>query len=247
MCFTLPDGTPTAISLSSDAIRLWDLRDLRELHAFGADSTIEAIVPMVLPDGEPVVVVMPDNDTVVHVVSIEEGQRKFDLPGHTDMITAIDTTVLPDGTPVAVSASLDKTIRVWDLRQGTLLHTITGMIFARRHVICSSLPDGTPIVAAAVLEDDTRVWDLRDGTELRTIGLRGGPIASVAVPDRTLIVGTSSDDSTVVEVYPLGRLVVNVSCDFLVETSTAWHRHRAKRSRLYPRAVFPASSICPVK
>jgi WD40 repeat protein len=203
MCFTLPDDTPAAICLSSDAVRLWDLRDLRELHAFEADSTFEAIVPVVLPGGEPVLVVMPNNpDTEVRIVSIEDGQRKFHLSGHTNTITAIDATVLPDGTPIAVSASFDKTIRVWDLRQGTLLRTIADMIFARKYALCSSLPDGTPIVIGAFLEDDTRVWDLRDGTELRTIGLRGGPIACVAVPDRTLIVGTGSGGS-VMEVYPL--------------------------------------------
>jgi WD40 repeat protein len=201
-CFTLPDGTPTVICLSSDAIRLWDLRNLRELNAFGADPTVEAIVPVVLSGGDPVVVVMPNNlDHVLHVKGLENGEVRLELSGHTDSLTAIDVAVLPDGTPVAVSASLDKTIRVWDLRQGTLLRTI-GMAFARQHVICSSLPDGTPIAVGAVLEDFTRVWDLRDGTELRTIGLQGGPIAGVALADRTLVVGTISDGS-VVGVYPL--------------------------------------------
>jgi WD40 repeat protein len=110
---------------------------------------------------------------------------------------AIDTTVLPDGTAVAVSVSLDKTIRVWNLRQGTNLRTITGMLSPKRAVVCTSLPNGTPVAVTSDFEDDAQVWNLLDGSEMCTVDLSGALVAGVALPKRTLILGLGGDGSTI--------------------------------------------------
>lgn len=44
------------------------------------------------------------------------------MPGHTRWVTHV--AVSPDGRP-AVSASADKTLKVWDLNSGTELATLT--------------------------------------------------------------------------------------------------------------------------
>jgi WD40 repeat protein len=92
--------------------------------------------------------------------------------------------VLPDGTQVAVSVGSDKTVRIWDPRGGTLLHTIAGLADQRESVVCTSLPDGTPIAVACDLLEKTMVWDLRDGSELpHRLEVSGDVITAVALPD----------------------------------------------------------------
>lgn len=121
----------------------------------------------------------------------------------TDTRIGHDARAAATGTPVAVSVSGDKTVRVWDLRRGTLLHTIAGMIREREGVVCTSLPDGTPVAAACDLYENTMVWDLRDGSELPyRLDLCGDVITGVALPDRTLIL-CPADDGSAIEVHPL--------------------------------------------
>lgn len=123
-CLTLPDGTPVALVLGYEAIQMWDLRDLTLIRRFRSDLTTEGLVPMVIPHSGPVAVLVESGDgPALELLSLKSGKRWSRLRGHTGSITAIDTTVLPNGTPVAVSTSLDKTIRVWNLRQGTNLRT----------------------------------------------------------------------------------------------------------------------------
>ncbi|OXM60147.1 DUF1707 domain-containing protein [Amycolatopsis vastitatis] len=189
-CLPLADGTPVAVAHGDiSAIQTWDLRDHELLHNLSDDSTFEKAVPVVLPDGTPVVLVT-DWEGAIRVLNLKNGKTRFRLTGHTERVNSIDTAVLPDGTPVAVSASRDKTIRVWDLRQHTLLHTIAGLVYAKEAVVCTSLPDGTPVAVASDYEENTMAWDLRNGAALPyRRDLWGEVISAVALPDQTLILG----------------------------------------------------------
>lgn len=200
-CLTLPDGVPIAVTANLDAVQVWDLWDVKLRRTVEADFFIDGLAPIVLPDGTPIVAMIGTHDHAVVLLNLKNGKRRRRLYGHTDMLTAIAATVLPDGTPVAVSAALDKTIRVWDLAQGTLLRTIAGMLSEKRSVVCTSLPDGTPVVIASGSEN-TQVWDLRSGAELRTLDVWGSPIAGVAAPGRTLLLSTTGDGSDLA-VHPL--------------------------------------------
>jgi len=74
------------------------------------------------------------------------------MAGHTLMIYAVSFS--PDGTHI-VTASADKTARVWDSQTGRLLATMTGHSGRVNYVAFS--PDGKRIVS--VSDDGTaRVW-----------------------------------------------------------------------------------------
>src|SRR5665647_355733 len=76
------------------------------------------------------------------------------LTGHSSTVCAVAVT--PDGTR-AVSASVDKTLRVWDLASGETLRTLEGHSALVSAVAVT--PDGTRAVSAS--HDHTlRVWDL---------------------------------------------------------------------------------------
>ena len=69
----------------------------------------------------------------------------------------------PDGKR-AVSASHDKTLKVWDLASGTLLHDLEGT--PTRSDAVAVTPDGKRAVSAS--NDETlKVWDLASGCSSR--------------------------------------------------------------------------------
>ena len=73
--------------------------------------------------------------------------------------------VSPDGRR-AVSASDDKTLKVWDLETGRELRTLEGHSDGVTGVAVS--PDGRRAVSASY-DNTLKVWDLESGRELRTL------------------------------------------------------------------------------
>ena len=99
----------------------------------------------------------------------------------------------PDGTRI-VTASRDKTARVWDAATGkTARHARWDMRDAVRSAQFS--PDGTRIVTASG-DKTARVWDAATGKTLATLAGHEGRCGSAQFsPDGTRIV-TASDDKT---------------------------------------------------
>jgi WD40 repeat protein len=110
------------------------------------------------------------------------------LTGHTDAVNRLAIT--PDGRKV-VSASFDRTLKVWDLDSGTALQTLTGHTDAVKAVAVT--PDGRWIVSGS--KDQTlKVWDLERGLNLTTLSGHTGMIETVAVtPDSRRAVSGSWD------------------------------------------------------
>jgi WD40 repeat protein len=100
--------------------------------------------------------------------------------------------VTPDGRRV-VSASDDRTLRLWDLGSGQMIRTLEGH---RDEVSAVAVtPDGRQAVSAS--DDRTlRLWDLSNGQTLRILEGHTGSIKTVAVtPDGRRAV-SGSDDRT---------------------------------------------------
>ena len=110
------------------------------------------------------------------------------LEGHSAQVWAAALT--PDGTR-AVSASDDRTLKVWDLRTGEALRTLEGHSASVKAVAVT--PDGMRAVSAS--DDRTlKVWDLRTGEALRSLEGHSASVWSVALsPDGTRAVSASRD------------------------------------------------------
>ena len=108
--------------------------------------------------------------------------------GHTGWVNAVAVT--PDGNR-AISASLDRTLRVWDLESGQSLYTLEG--HKSPVLIRSPSPDGERAISAS--SDRTlRVWDLESGQSVRTLEGHLDAVNAVAVtPDGERAISASSD------------------------------------------------------
>jgi WD40 repeat protein len=110
------------------------------------------------------------------------------VEGHRDAINAVAVT--PDGRR-AVSGSIDRTLRLWDLETGQTLRMLEGHTDSVRAVAVT--PDGRHALSGS--EDRTlRLWDLGTGQTLRTLAGHNRAIRAVAVmPDGRRAVSSSLD------------------------------------------------------
>ncbi len=110
------------------------------------------------------------------------------LSGHGDYVNS--AAYSPDGTRI-VTASNDKTARIWDARTGAQLAVLTG--HDDRVYSAAYSPDGTRIVTASI-DRTARIWDARTGAQLAVLSGHGDRVYSAAYsPDGTRIVTASMD------------------------------------------------------
>jgi division protein 1 len=83
---------------------------------------------------------------------LESGSKIKELPAHSDIITAMDFDA-PWGT--LVTASLDDTVRVWDLNAGRCIGMLEGHLSSVR---CLQVEES--IVATGSMDATIRLWDL---------------------------------------------------------------------------------------
>jgi WD40 repeat protein len=124
------------------------------------------------------------------------------LKGHEDSVWSAAFSL--DGTRV-VTASADKTARVWDSRTGQLVSTLKGH---EDSVLSAAFsPDGTRVVTAS--EDKTaRVWDSRTGQLVSTLKGHEARVWSAEFsPDGTRVVTASEDKTARVWDSRTGQLV----------------------------------------
>ena len=98
----------------------------------------------------------------------------------------------PDGTKI-VTASADRTARIWDTESGQKLQELEG--HTASVASASFSPDGKQIVTASS-DGTARIWDAESGTVLRTLEGHTAPVSVASFsPDGTKIV-TASEDRT---------------------------------------------------
>ena len=101
------------------------------------------------------------------------------LEGHTAPVTAV---AVLDGRR-AVSASVDGTLRVWDLESGLSLKTLKGHA---ESVTAVAVLDGRRAVSASG-DGTLRMWDLESGEALDVVTLDAPPTAVAVSLDRRII------------------------------------------------------------
>lgn len=112
------------------------------------------------------------------------------LAGHTREVS--DCAISPDTTFI-VSASYDKTLKVWDARSGGLSHTLSG--HTGEVLGCAVSPDNSYIVSAS-WDGSLKIWDAKSGKEIRTLTGHRDKVNSCTVSADGSLILSASDDGT---------------------------------------------------
>ena len=125
-----------------------------------------------------------------NLVALPFGGCGLMLGGNHSGVQAV--AIAPDGKR-AISASYDKTLKIWDTDTGIELRTLTGHTGPVRGVAIA--PDGNRAISAS--DDNTlKIWDIETGRELQTLTGHTNSVRGVAIAPDGLTAISASDDNT---------------------------------------------------
>jgi WD40 repeat protein/serine/threonine protein kinase len=155
-------------------VRLWDMKEGKELHRLTGHRTLPVSVAF-LPGGRRAISggFVPDNTIRLWDLAIGKEIKRFE--GHTSGIYCV--AVSPDGSRI-LSGANDKTMRLWDVETGKQLRCFDA--FTDRISAVAFSPDGRTAVSGGgglyqngvYLQGSDftlRLWDLETGKELRRL------------------------------------------------------------------------------
>lgn len=179
------DGKQLA-AVSEQRICLYDLTTLQPVKSF-AKSLQNWYYPFAFhPDGQTIASVGSDDCRKICLWNVKTNEQKV-FVGHADEITAVEFS--PNGNLLA-SASLDGTVRLWDVKTGTILRTWTGPIMYQKGVHNPNIwiysvafsPDATMVTAG--ISDKIYVWNITQDNAVQILATQApkkhGHISSVA-------------------------------------------------------------------
>lgn len=112
------------------------------------------------------------------------------IKAHADWASAL--AISPDGQRL-VSGSFDKSVKIWHLQTGELLHTLKGHA---RGVFSVAVSPDSKIIASGSWDETVRLWHLEEGTLQDTLTAHSGSVRSVAIsPDGKRLASGSFDET----------------------------------------------------
>ncbi|MBE9181943.1 protein kinase [Oculatella sp. LEGE 06141] len=121
------------------------------------------------------------------------------LTGHTGGITAV---AVSPSDPILASGSSDKSIKLWNLLTGELLHTVSGrsLWFGNGHSDRISAlgfsPDGQMLISGS--DDSTiKLWDMTNQKLIETLPDHGWVVSAIAVSQNGQILASGGGDGVI--------------------------------------------------
>jgi WD40 repeat protein len=244
-----PDGRQI-ISVSSEAIILWDTATGREIRTFSGHSG-EVRSGAFNPDGRQIISGSRNGTIILWDTATGREIRTFS--GHSGGVSSVAFS--PDGRQI-ISGSGDRTIKFWDTT-GREIRTFSGHSDGVSSVAFS--PDGRQIISGS--EDRTiKLWDAT-GREIRTFSGHTKQVTSVVFsPDGRQII-SGSQDGTIklwdtatgreirtfsrhlgevisVAFSPDGRQIISGSVDGTNETIRLWETVTGREIRTFSRSWY---------
>lgn len=196
-----PDGRYALLAGINDYLSVIDLEtgqlklriDLPDLFSLDADFS---------PDGTVIAAALSDDS--IRLFNVSDGAEIGQLLGHQDRVMDIEFHPSYPQVPQLISASLDRSARLWDTRTQTSLREFTGNVGGLLRVEFSA--DGTQIVTGAVdatifndpndaIDRSVTLWDVATGAELWRITPSSGFVRSLDFSPRGDLIAVGVWDS----------------------------------------------------
>ena len=175
--FTLPDGGVCVVSGAGKQMRIWDPAtgecattiDTTDLILGLAVFITQGALRLVSCGGKNLKTWDPlqDSSKAVSIIGGGREQTRAKLGGHTEKVNGVMCFTLDTGKPRAVSASHDKTLKVWDpVRGGAAVVTLEGHRAPVHRAAYFATADERARVVSASDDRTLKVWDPIRGEEL---------------------------------------------------------------------------------
>ncbi|MEH1824200.1 MAG: CHAT domain-containing protein [Nostoc sp.] len=183
-----PDGQTLASANDDKTIKLWNVKDGKELPTLtGHKAKVNSVV---FSHNEQTLASASDDKTV-KIWNVKTGKELHTLEGHKQAVTSV--VFSPDGQTL-VSASNDNTVKLWNVKTGKELPTLGKHKQVFTKVVFS--PDGQTL--AYISQDKTlKLWNVKTGKELHTLGEHNQEFTSVVFSTNGQTLASASNDNTV--------------------------------------------------
>ncbi|XP_069470712.1 WD repeat and SOCS box-containing protein 1 [Ambystoma mexicanum] len=130
------------------------------------------------------------NNGRIKIWDVYTGKLLLNLMDHTEIVR--DLTFAPDGSLILVSASRDKTLRVWDLKDdGNMMKVLRGH---QNWVFCCAFSPDSTILCSVGAGKAVLLWDMDKYTLIRKLeGHHNDVVACEFSPDGALLATASYD------------------------------------------------------
>ena len=196
-------GDRYALSASTDGtLRVWDVGTGRHLHCMETDGQYVTALAT-LPDGR--TVVSASVGGTLTAWDMDSGEAIREYVGHTGRVDEL----VVHGDRI-VSASGDRTVRIWDAANARTLHEIpaevTSMAIADEWLVAATTDQRYERERNELISSDNgiRIWDLGSGREVGVLAGHLEPVFAFALSADGRLAVSGSDDRTV-RIWDLGR------------------------------------------
>jgi hypothetical protein len=140
----------------------------------------------IAPDGQ----ILASGSNKIKVWNLHKGERISTL-WHS---CSVNTAAFSPDSKLLASGSSDNKIRLWKLRAGELLRTLTGHSGEVKSIAIG--PDGQTLVSGSA-DKTIKIWRLSTGELLHTLTGHSGAVNSVAISSERQLIASSSSDKTI--------------------------------------------------